>query len=114
MARSRSVAGALVMASRLGLALVGMGAPGPTGAPPAPTTWTIQPSPNQSGAVASSLAAVSCRPDGSCMAVGTYFKGPNSDQFTLAERRTGATWTIEPTPPVAGVDYSLLSGVSCA
>ena len=92
-----------------------LGAVGPAGADPGLSgpTWTIQASPNEPGATANVLSAVSCRPDGTCMAVGTYFKGPNGDQFALAERRTGSTWTIGATPPVAGVDYTLLSGVSC-
>jgi hypothetical protein len=47
------------------------------------------------------------------MAVGTYYEGPNSDQYALAERRTGTTWSVEATPALAGVDYSLLTGVSC-
>jgi hypothetical protein len=80
---------------------------------PSGPAWTIEPSPNVSGATASTLASVSCRARGSCMAVGTYFKGPNSDQFALTERLKGTTWSIESTQPIAGVDYSLLSGVSC-
>ena len=87
--------------------------PTPAGSTSSGPTWTIQSSPNQTGATASSLAAVSCRPDGSCMAVGTYYEGPNGDQYPLAERRTGTTWTIEPTPPLSGIGYSLLAGVSC-
>jgi hypothetical protein len=85
-------------------------------ADPAPSgpTWTIESSPNVSGATASTLAAVSCRAKGSCMAVGTYFKGPNGDQSALAEQLKGTNWSIEPTPPITGVHYSLLSGVSCA
>ena len=87
---------------------------GPASADPVPSgpSWTIQASPDEPGASASVLSAVSCRPDGTCMAVGTFFKGPHGDQFALAERRDGSTWSIEPTP-TAAVDYTLLSGVSC-
>ncbi|MGO8872967.1 MAG: hypothetical protein ACLQPH_16500 [Acidimicrobiales bacterium] len=46
------------------------------------------------------------------MAVGTYFTAPGV-QATLAERLQGSTWTIEPTPPISGVDVALLNGVSC-
>jgi hypothetical protein len=47
------------------------------------------------------------------MAVGTYHKGPDSEQSTLSERLKGTTWSIVPTPAVAGVHYSQLTGLSC-
>ena len=63
----------------------------------APTTaatasaWTIQPSPNEPGATASVLNAVSCVRTGACAAVGTYYTatGEPRHQYALALERTG-------------------------
>lgn len=102
------------VATLLGLLSVSLPAAGALGATTQTgPTWTIEPSPNPVGATASSLADVSCRPDGTCMAVGTYYQ-PSNHQHALAEVRKGGTWRITPTLNVAGVTSSLLSGVSCA
>lgn len=103
--------GGFVSAAVIGLALV----PAQASAAPAGSggTWTIQASPNQPGATASVLSGVSCPAAGTCVAVGTYFTGPN-DQFPLAMLRTGTTWALKPAPHPAGVRISLFSGVSCA
>jgi hypothetical protein len=47
------------------------------------------------------------------MAVGTSFTAPGI-QTILAEQLTASTWTIVPTPTIAGVQTALLSSVSCA
>jgi hypothetical protein len=107
---------AVVASAGLGLVLGSVALPATMAAGAsgqAATVWTIQPSPNVTGATASSLAAVSCRASGSCMAVGSYDEGPNNDQYVLVERRHGTTWSIVPTPAIADVDYSMLSDVSC-
>jgi hypothetical protein len=85
-------------------------------AAPAPgSAWTIQASPNEPGATASTLTAVSCVKTGPCAAVGTYYTatGLPKHQYTLALERTGTKWVLEPTPTIKGVGYSLFSGVSC-
>jgi hypothetical protein len=100
-----------VGAAATGLALVPVQA---GAAPSVPgVTWAIQASPNQPGAKASVLSGVSCLAGGTCVAVGTYFTGPN-DQAPLAMLRTGTTWALKPVPHPSGVRISLLSGVSCA
>ena len=117
MARSWIKWPAFVMLAGVGLGTLSVGVTGASplgGAAQSAVVWKIQPSRNRVGATASSLDGVSCRPSGACMAVGTYFEGPNSAQATLAERRIGTKWSVEPTPPISGIDYSLLSGVSCA
>jgi hypothetical protein len=103
--------GGLVTAAAIGLALMPAQA---SAAPPVPGgTWAIQASPNQPGAKTNVLSGVSCVAGGTCVAVGSYGPGPNN-QFPLAMLRTGTTWALKPVPHPAGVQISLLSGVSCA
>src|SRR5207245_8482353 len=47
------------------------------------TSWSVQPTPNPSGALGSSLSAVSCASATACIAVGSYFTSTSRD--TLAE-----------------------------
>jgi hypothetical protein len=69
--------------------------------------WTIQSTPNPTGAQSSTLRAVSCTSAAACIAVGDYRMGP--DEVTVAERWDGTAWTIiSPT----GMD-AYLNGVSC-
>ena len=76
------------------------------------TSWTIQTTPNPSGATASSLSAVSCTSASACTAVGASQSA--SGQAPLAERWDGTTWAIQPTPtPSGAVGITSLSGVSC-
>ncbi len=74
--------------------------------------WSIQNTPNPSGANSSSLAGVSCSGQGACIAVGssTTRGGPT---VTLAERWNGVRWTIQPTPNPSGATTSSLAAVSC-
>jgi hypothetical protein len=76
------------------------------------TAWTIQPTPNPTGAGDSSLQGVSCTSATACTAVGNYFD-TTAGFLTLAERWDGTTWTIQPTPNPAGGQDNFLSGVSC-
>jgi hypothetical protein len=71
--------------------------------------WTVQTTPNPTGAQFSSLSGVSCTSATACTAVGSY---ANSAGLTLAERWNGTTWTVQPTPNPTGTSPSLY-GVSC-
>jgi hypothetical protein len=58
------------------------------------------------------LSGVSCISATACSAVGTI-ENPPGNQPTLAERRDGATWSVQPTPNPAGTPTSDLFSVSC-
>ena len=75
------------------------------------TGWSIQKTPNPSGASRAFLASVSCPATNACSAVGTYNRG--SSQLTLAEHWNGKTWKIQHTPNPAGKSIIALNGVSC-
>ena len=77
------------------------------------TTWSIEHTPNPTGASGSGLSGVSCASASACTAVGSY------DGGTLAERWNGTKWTSEHTPNPApasptGASENLLDGVWCA
>lgn len=74
--------------------------------------WTIEPTPNPTGATSSSLTGVSCTAARGCTAVGSY-ENAIGKHAALAERWSGKKWTIEPAPNPAGVAWSFLYGVSC-
>ncbi len=75
--------------------------------------WTIQTTPNPTGASGSGLKSVSCASSTECTAVG-YFNNSSGVEETLAERWNGSGWSIQPTPNSGGVEPSnRLSGVSC-
>jgi hypothetical protein len=97
------IGAALAVAATLGTADVA-GATGPS--------WTIQSTPDPSGATYSTLYGVSCTAATACTAVG-YYQNSSDTVVTLAERWNGASWVIQPTPSPAGATYSVLSGVSC-
>jgi hypothetical protein len=75
------------------------------------TSWTIQPTPNPSGAGFSTLAGVSCFTAFACTAVGSSYDGSNF--VTLAEAWDGTKWSIQSTPNPAGATSSTLLGVAC-
>ena len=79
------------------------------------TAWTVQGTPNPSGAGGSYLEGVSCTSATACTAVGYSDQDLRLPPVTLAERWNGTAWTIEPTPdPTGGQSLSRrLSGVSC-
>jgi hypothetical protein len=90
--------------------VVGGQAPATTG------TWTIQPSPDPRGALASELQAVSCSGPDRCLAVGSssYRSGGQlAHQRALVERLADHVWTIVPTPAIDGATSSALNDVSC-
>jgi hypothetical protein len=79
-------------------------------------TWTVQPSPNRSGAAFNVLQAVSCPATGSCVAVGSssFVKHHQiTSQRLLVEQLSGGRWAIAKTPAIGGATSSTLSGVSC-
>jgi hypothetical protein len=76
------------------------------------TSWSIQPTPNPSGAPESVLYGVSCTSASSCTAVGYYTDSSGTD-VTLAEEWNGTSWSIETTPDPSGAQESYLIGVSC-
>jgi hypothetical protein len=73
------------------------------------TSWTIQSTPNPSGAQSFSvLSGVSCTAPGTCEASGA------SDAGAFAERWNGTRWSVQAVPAPAGAQFALLFGVSCA
>jgi hypothetical protein len=75
------------------------------------TAWSIQPTANPSGG-SSTAAGVSCTSENACVAVGGFRPSgnPGGTDVALAERWSGAGWSIQPT---LGPNGSL-AGVSCA
>jgi hypothetical protein len=76
-------------------------------------SWTVQATPNPSGAKASSFNAVSCGSSSTCTAVGTYTNSSGA-HVMLAESWTGSEWRIQSTPSPSGALESELNGVSCS
>lgn len=76
------------------------------------TSWTVQSTPNPSGATESSLLAVSCASSTACTAAGYYYNSEGQRQ-TLAESWNGTEWSIKTTPNRTGATRNILLGVSC-
>jgi hypothetical protein len=76
------------------------------------TEWTIQSTPDKTGASTSTLFGVSCTSSSACSAVGKYIA--TGSEGTLAERWNGTEWAIQTTPNPTGASYASLEGVSCA
>jgi hypothetical protein len=75
--------------------------------------WSIQPTPNPSGAKESILNGVSCTSSTECTAVGHYVNS-SGVRVTLAERWNGTEWSIQSTPNPSGAKESVLRGaLSC-
>jgi hypothetical protein len=74
--------------------------------------WSITPSPNPR-AGNGALSAVSCPTTSACTAVGLHVRESGLG-VTLAERRSGGVWTVQPTPNPRGAASSALNGVSCS
>ena len=75
------------------------------------TAWTITPSPNTSATQDNSLHGVSCTSPATCVAVGSFSNGTNSQ--TLIETWDGTAWTITPSPNTSATQDNSLHGVSC-
>jgi len=76
------------------------------------TRWTIQATPNPTGARDSRLLGVSCSSARACTAAGTSEN--DSGAGPLAERWNGARWVIQLTPDQPGALVSALDSVSCS
>lgn len=75
-------------------------------------TWRVQHIPDPKDATESQLYYVSCPSVTACTAVG-YYEKASGISLTLAERRNGTKWSVEPTPNAAGSQASYLGGVAC-
>jgi hypothetical protein len=76
------------------------------------TRWTVQPSPNPSGAGAAGLGRVSCTGPAACMAVGGAVDQTGEVGFNVAEAWNGTSWHLVRTPN-PGSTSNELRGVSC-
>jgi streptogramin lyase len=76
------------------------------------TEWTIQATPNPSGAKESRLEGVSCTAVSACTAVG-YYVNSSGTPLTLVERWNGTEWTIQSSANPSGAEKALLHDVSC-
>jgi hypothetical protein len=78
--------------------------------------WSVVPSPNPRAGNglfgAAQGPAVSCPTTSVCTAVGLHVRGSGLG-VTLAERRSGGRWAVQPTPNPRGAAASALNGVSC-
>ena len=79
----------------------------------ASTAWTIQSTPNPTGAMQNGLVSVSCPSTAACTAVGFSVANTSGPGVTLAERWSGASWVIQSTPNPSVATDSQLNGVSC-
>jgi hypothetical protein len=78
------------------------------------TTWSLQTPAEPEGALESKLLDVSCTKSPTrCTAVGSW-KNSKGEQFTLAYRFNGSTWTMQSTPNPSGSTENVLQDVSCA
>ncbi len=76
------------------------------------TSWSIQTTPNPTGAKSSALNGITCISATACGAVGNYTNSSGVEE-TLAERWNGTSWVVETTPNPSGAENSVLGGVSC-
>jgi hypothetical protein len=74
--------------------------------------WSVEATPNPSGATDVVFSGVSCTSATACEAVGSYYDSSGT-QVTLAEGYDGKTWSVQTTPGPSGASASELSGVSC-
>ena len=77
------------------------------------TEWSVQSTPNPTGALRSYLEGVSCTSSTACTTVG-YYQGSSGEDTMLVERWNGTEWSIQSTPAPAGATSSSLRGVSCS
>ncbi|MGO9750557.1 MAG: hypothetical protein ACLP22_03390 [Solirubrobacteraceae bacterium] len=76
--------------------------------------WSIQPTSSPASATKSGLDEVSCASRRYCTAVGFFANRAHTEVTTLAERWSGTSWSIQPTPNPAGTTISQLDAVSCS
>jgi hypothetical protein len=75
------------------------------------TTWQVQATPNPSGGQNITLAGVACPARTVCTAFGLNLTVPGAP-VTLAERWSGGTWRIQPTPSLVAYDIGF-PAVAC-
>jgi hypothetical protein len=76
-------------------------------------TWTVETTPNATGAAINELSAVSCTSPRACTAVGSYAQTPSTPSVPLAERWNGKTWRRQAPAVPARTESTFLYGVSC-
>ena len=76
------------------------------------TEWSVQSTPNPTGATQSEFRGMSCSSSTACTAVGWYKSG--SGYAALAERWNGTEWSIQSVAKPTGATYSWFGGVSCS
>jgi hypothetical protein len=76
------------------------------------SSWSVQSTPNPTGATWSVLGDVSCTSSSACSAVGSYHNSSGSE-VTLAEIWNGSSWSAQSTPNPSEATATALSGVSC-
>jgi hypothetical protein len=80
-------------------------------------SWSEQPTPSLTGA-SLSLGAVSCPSPSDCYAVGNSYGLASHIQTAVVEHWDGVSWSIEPTPTIAGLgglaSLSCVSPTACA
>jgi hypothetical protein len=74
-------------------------------------TWQVQATPNPAGAHNLTLASVACPAPTACTAYGLDLTVPGAP-LTLAERWSGGSWHIQPTPALVAYDIGF-PGVAC-
>ena len=75
-------------------------------------SWSLQTTPNPSGAKESDLLRTSCSSSTECTAVG-YYTTAGGTLVTLAERWNGTEWKVQTTPNPKEAKESSLEAVSC-
>jgi hypothetical protein len=75
--------------------------------------WTLQAAPSLPGSAENPLSGISCIATTECTAVGFVVDDRSLIWHTLVEHWNGASWTVEPSPNIAGALFNLLGGVSC-
>jgi hypothetical protein len=107
---------AMVLAQGLLSGAAGAAAASSTGNPRSSgAAWSVQSSPNPTGATNTVLSGIACPSATDCIGVGDYSTETVAYR-TLAERWDGGSWTIEKTPNISSDphDDSILAAVSCA
>lgn len=87
--------------------------------------WSLESMPDPAsvfaGASTATISGLSCSSNTSCMAVGSFYRGPDPTVAptvpnvgeTYAERWDGSSWSFQPTAQVAGAYEAQLTSVSC-
>jgi subtilisin family serine protease len=77
------------------------------------SAWSVSSTPTSYPATSSKLADVSCRSEGSCLAVGSYVEQSSGKKVALALRWNSSTWSVAATPGAEGTTPREFSGVWC-